>query len=41
MAYARGIPIVATNEPFFAKREDHEAHDALICIAEGKLVAKP
>jgi len=39
MAYARGIPIVATNEPFFAKREDHEAHDALICIAEGKLIA--
>ena len=39
MAYARGIPIVATNEPFFARREDHEAHDALICIAEGKLVA--
>jgi DNA polymerase III subunit alpha len=39
MAYARGIPIVATNEPFFAKREDHEAHDALICIAEGRLIA--
>jgi DNA polymerase-3 subunit alpha len=39
MAYAHGIPIVATNEPFFAKREDHEAHDALICIAEGKLIA--
>jgi DNA polymerase III subunit alpha len=39
MAYARGIPLVATNEPFFAKRDDHEAHDALICIAEGKLVA--
>jgi DNA polymerase-3 subunit alpha len=39
MAYARGIPIVATNEPFFARREDHEAHDALICIAEGKLIA--
>ena len=39
LAYARGIPIVATNEPFFAKREDHEAHDALICIAEGKLIA--
>ncbi|HKA64432.1 MAG TPA: DNA polymerase III subunit alpha, partial [Methyloceanibacter sp.] len=31
--------LVATNEPFFAKRDDHEAHDALICIAEGKLVA--
>jgi DNA polymerase-3 subunit alpha len=39
MAYARGIPLVATNEPFFAKRDDHEAHDALICIAEGRLVA--
>jgi DNA polymerase III subunit alpha len=39
MAYARGIPLVATNEPFFARREDHEAHDALICIAEGKLIA--
>ncbi len=39
MAYARGIPLVATNEPFFAKRDDHEAHDALICIAEGKLIA--
>ncbi len=38
MAYARGIPIIATNEPFFARREDHEAHDALICIAEGKLI---
>jgi DNA polymerase III subunit alpha len=39
-AYAAGIPLVATNEPFFAKREDHEAHDALICIAEGRLVAE-
>jgi DNA polymerase III subunit alpha len=39
LAYARGLPLVATNEPFFAKRDDHEAHDALLCIAEGKLVA--
>ena len=39
LAYARGIPLVATNEPFFAAREDYEAHDALLCIAEGKLVA--
>ncbi len=39
LAYARGIPLVATNEPFFAVREDYEAHDALLCIAEGKLVA--
>jgi DNA polymerase III subunit alpha len=39
LAYARGIRLVATNEPFFAAREDYEAHDALLCIAEGRLVA--
>jgi DNA polymerase-3 subunit alpha len=30
IAYARGLPLVATNEPFFATREDYEAHDALL-----------
>ena len=40
LAYASGIPLVATNEPFFARRDDYEAHDALICIAEGRLVAE-
>src|ERR1700683_4680796 len=40
LAYARGLPLVATNEPFFAKRDDYEAHDALLCIAEGKVVAE-
>jgi DNA polymerase-3 subunit alpha len=40
LAYARGLPLVATNEPFFATREDYEAHDALICIAEGRLIAE-
>ena len=39
LAYVHGIALVATNEPFFATREDYEAHDALLCIAEGKLVA--
>ncbi len=39
LAYARGIALVASNEPFFATREDYEAHDALMCIAEGRLVA--
>jgi DNA polymerase-3 subunit alpha len=38
LAYAHGIPLVAANEPFFAQREDYEAHDALICIAEGRLL---
>ena len=39
LAYTRGIPLLASNEPFFATREDYEAHDALMCIAEGRLVA--
>jgi DNA polymerase-3 subunit alpha len=41
LAYAKGIPLVATNEPYFAGAADHEAHDALICIAEGRLLAEP
>jgi DNA polymerase-3 subunit alpha len=40
LAYARGIPLAATNEPYFAKTDDYEAHDALICIAEGRLVSE-
>src|SRR5262249_57102339 len=38
-AYDKGLPLVATNEPLFATADDYEAHDALICIAEGRLVA--
>jgi DNA polymerase-3 subunit alpha len=40
LAYSMNLPIVATNEPFFARREDYEAHDALICIAEGRLLVE-
>jgi len=39
-AYAKGLPLVAANEPLFATAEDYEAHDALICIAAGRLVAE-
>ncbi len=39
LAYDLDLPIVATNEPYFASTEDFEAHDALICIAEGSYVA--
>src|ERR1700733_12786681 len=39
LGYGRGIALVAPNEPFFATREDYEAHDALLCIAEGKLIS--
>ncbi len=40
LAYTRGLPLVATNEPYFATTEDYEAHDALLCIAGGRLVAE-
>jgi DNA polymerase III subunit alpha len=38
LAYDNNLPIVATNEPYFAAPDDFEAHDALICIAEGSYV---
>ncbi|MEQ8751717.1 MAG: DNA polymerase III subunit alpha, partial [Amphiplicatus sp.] len=37
-AYDLGLPIVATNEPYFPKPDDFEAHDALLCIADGAYV---
>jgi DNA polymerase-3 subunit alpha len=38
LAYELGLPLVATNEAFFPAREDYEAHDALICISEGRVL---
>jgi DNA polymerase III subunit alpha len=40
LAYGRGLPIVATNEVYFATPSDHEAHDALLCIAQGRYVVE-
>src|SRR5664279_2182096 len=40
LAYTKGLPLVATNEPYFATTDDYEAHDALLCIAGGRLVAE-
>ena len=31
-----GLPVVATNDAHFLRREDHEAHDVLLCIGLGK-----
>ncbi|MEM6603659.1 MAG: DNA polymerase III subunit alpha [Pseudomonadota bacterium] len=39
-AYGNDIPIVATNDVMFAKKEMHAAHDALICIADGNYVVQ-
>src|SRR6202161_2363261 len=38
-ANPRGLPLAAPNEPYFATADDYEAHDALLCIAGGRLVA--
>jgi len=38
LAYRRSLPLVAANEPFFASESDYEAHDALLCIAEGTVL---
>ena len=40
LAYAKRVPLVATNEPYFAATQDYEAQDALICIAEGRLLSE-
>jgi DNA polymerase III subunit alpha len=39
-AYAHGVPLVATNEAYFPNRDAFDAHDALLCIAEGRYVAE-
>jgi DNA polymerase-3 subunit alpha len=41
IADARGIPLVATNDCYFATPDMHEAHDALLCIAEGRTLSEP
>jgi DNA polymerase-3 subunit alpha len=39
-AYSQSIPLVACNQPVFGAQEDHQAHDALLCIAAGRVVAE-
>jgi DNA polymerase-3 subunit alpha len=39
LAHRHRLPLVATNEPFFPVRDDYEAHDALIAIAAGTVIA--
>jgi DNA polymerase-3 subunit alpha len=31
-----GLPVVATNDAHFLKKDDHDAHDVLLCIGLGK-----
>ena len=38
LAYARNLPLVATNPACFAEQEFHAAHDAMLCIASSSYV---
>ncbi len=41
LADGADIPLVATNDCYFATPSMHEAHDALLAIAEGRLLSEP
>lgn len=41
LAYKHNLPLVATNEAFFANKGGYEAHDALMAVAEGQIVSNP
>jgi len=34
-----GLPVIATNDSHFLRRQDHDAHDVLLCIGLGKDLA--
>ena len=40
LAYALELPLVATNEPFFAEAAVYPAHDALLCVAGSTYVTE-
>ncbi|HEY2445336.1 MAG TPA: DNA polymerase III subunit alpha [Rhizomicrobium sp.] len=40
LAYEQAVPIVATNDVHFGPPEMFEAHDALLCIADGSFVSQ-
>ena len=41
LAGSVGVPLVATNDVRFLRRDDYEAHEARVCIREGARLADP
>lgn len=41
LAIEKSVPVVATNDVRFIRREDFAAHEARVCIHEGAMVADP
>ena len=39
-AYDHDVPLVATNDAYFATSDLHKAHDALLCIADGAFIGQ-
>ena len=40
LAYEKNLPLVATNDVHFSTADMYEAHDALLCIADGAFVSQ-
>ncbi|OFW87618.1 MAG: DNA polymerase III subunit alpha [Alphaproteobacteria bacterium RIFCSPHIGHO2_02_FULL_46_13] len=40
IAYAENIPLVATNDCYYPSADFYRAHDALLCIAEGRYISE-
>ena len=40
LADEMGLPVIATNDAHFLRKEDHSSHDVLLCIGLGKEVAE-
>ena len=36
-----GAPLLATNDSHYTHRDDHEAHDALLCVQTGSVLSDP
>ncbi|HEV2212584.1 MAG TPA: DNA polymerase III subunit alpha, partial [Gammaproteobacteria bacterium] len=41
LAAAEGVPVVATNDVRFLQRDEFEAHEARVCIQEGRVLDDP
>ena len=41
LALSTGLPVVAGNDVRFLERDDFEAHEARVCIHEGRILADP
>ncbi len=41
LSHETGLPLVATNDSHYLRREDARAHEILLCIQTGKIVQRP